>query len=269
MGIVMSAFSVSTVAGVPIGLWLAAWFDWHATFFAIALLCALFCAGAWLTLPPLRAHLHEGRPTVWRGIGQVLVERNHWLAFAMTALMMFTGFTVIPFITIFMQANVGLTDSDIPAIYLAGGAVTLLTARWFGRMTDRLGKVPTYQRLAMAATVPIMATTLLPPWPLAAVLVVSTAFFALTSGRMIPGMAIVTSAAEPRLRGTFMVLNSSVQSAAMGMASLVGGLIISRDAAGRVEHYWVAGLIGVAASFASIALARRLQMHGAPKAPGP
>ncbi|MFP8836050.1 MFS transporter [Hydrogenophaga sp. XSHU_21] len=269
MGIVMSAFSVSTVAGVPIGLWLAAWFDWHATFFAIALLCALFCAGAWLTLPPLRAHLHEGRPTVWRGIGQVLVERNHWLAFAMTALMMFTGFTVIPFITIFMQANVGLTDSDIPAIYLAGGAVTLLTARWVGRMTDRLGKVPTYQRLAMAATVPIMATTLLPPWPLAAVLVVSTAFFALTAGRMIPGMAIVTSAAEPRLRGTFMVLNSSVQSAAMGMASLVGGLIISRDAAGRVEHYWVAGLIGVAASFASIALARRLQMHGAPKAPGP
>jgi predicted MFS family arabinose efflux permease len=262
MGVVMSAFSVSTVAGVPLGLWLASWFDWHATFFAIAALCAVFCAGAWATLPPLRGHLHAGRPTVWRGIGEVLVERNHWRAFALSAVMMFTGFTVIPFITIYLQANVGLSDRDIPLIYLTGGAVTLLTARWLGRVTDRLGKVPTFNRLAVAATVPIMATTLLPPAPLAVVLLVSTAFFVLTSGRMIPGMAIVTSAAVPRLRGTFMVLNASVQSAAMGLASLVGGLIIARDAAGRVEHYWAAGLIGVVASFASIALARRLHLHG-------
>lgn len=81
-------------------------------------------------------------------------------------------------------------------------------------------------------------------------------------GRMIPGMAIITSAAAPSLRGTFMALNASVQSAAMGLASLVGGPI-ARVAAGRVEHYWVAGLIGVVASFVSIALARGLRLHGA------
>ena len=41
---------------------------------------------------------------------------------------------------------------------------------------------------------------------------------------MIPGMAIITSAANPQLRGTFMALNSAVQSAAMGLAAFVGGL---------------------------------------------
>jgi hypothetical protein len=61
---------------------------------------------------------------------------------------------------------------------------------------------------------------------------------------MIPGMAMLTSAANPALRGTFMTLNSAVQSCAMGLATLVGGHIISRDAAGLVQNYGVAGLVG-------------------------
>jgi predicted MFS family arabinose efflux permease len=58
-----------------------------------------------------------------------------------------------------------------------------------------------------------------------------------------------------------MALNAAVQSAAMGLASLVGGLIISRDAAGQVQHYWLSGLLGATASLAAIALARRVQVH--------
>ena len=263
MGIVMSAFSVATVAGVPLGLWLAAWLGWNAPFLAIAALSGLLLLGAALTLPPLRAHLQARPASVLRGLREVLAERNHWRAFAMSACMMATGFAVVPFITIYVQANVGVADSDIPLMYLVGGAVTLLTARWFGRMTDQRGKLHTFTRLATLVALPLMATTLLPPVPLWVVLVVSTAFFVLMSGRMIPGMALITSAAEPRLRGSFMALNASVQSASMGLASLVGGLIISRDAAGRVEHYWMAGVLGVVASLASIAVARRLRLHGA------
>jgi predicted MFS family arabinose efflux permease len=85
---------------------------------------------------------------------------------------------------------------------------------------------------------------------------------------MIPGMALVTGAATPALRGTFMALNASVQSAAMGLASFLGGLIISRDANGLVQSYWVAGLLGVCASLAAVVMSRRLKLHGTPKAPG-
>ena len=167
MGIVMSSFAVATVAGVPLGLLLANALGWQATFAAIAALCAVLGVGAALTLPPLRHHLHAGPPAIWRGIGQVLADRNHWRAFALSALLMFTGFTVIPFITIYMQANVGLTDDDIPLIYLVGGAATLVTARWFGRMTDRIGKVPTFNRLALAAAVPLIVPSA--PHPLRAI----------------------------------------------------------------------------------------------------
>lgn len=262
MGIVMSSFSVSTVAGVPLGLFMATHLGWQAPFIGIAALSGVLAFGAAVTLPRLNHHLKaKDRPSVWRGIGMVLAEPNHQRAFAFSALLMFTGFTVLPYITIYMQTNVGLLPTQIPYIYLCGGVATLFTARLFGRLSDRWGKVPTFTALALGVIVPLLATTLMPQWPLWAVLVVSTALFIFMSGRMIPGMALITGAATPALRGTFMALNAAVQSAAMGLASLLGGLIIGRNAEGLVQHYWVSGLLGASASLAAIALARRVKVH--------
>jgi predicted MFS family arabinose efflux permease len=265
MSVVMTSFSVSTVAGVPIGLFLAAHLSWHAPFFGIALLVGLLALGAWQTLPRLDAHLHHPeRLSVWRGIEQVLADPKHLQAFGVSGLMMFAGFTVIPYITIYLQSNAGMKTDQVPWIYLSGGVATLLSARYFGRLTDRVGKVRVFQWLALAVTVPLMATTLSQGLPLWGLLVISTLLFTMMSGRMIPGMAMISSAAEPRLRGTFMTLNSAVQSASMGLAALVAGLIIGRDAQGQLTGYWVAGLLGVVASVLSVWLAGRLRLHGDP-----
>jgi len=264
MSVVMTSFSVSTVAGVPLGLFLAAHFNWHAPFVGIAVLVGLLALGAWQTLPRLDAHLHHPeRVSVWRGIGQVVAETNHLKAFAVSGLMMFAAFSVIPYITIYLQSNAGMQASEVPWIYLCGGVATLLSARVFGRLTDQVGKVKMFQRLALAVTVPLMATTLSQGLPLWGLLVISTLLFTVMSGRMIPGMAMISSAVEPRLRGTFMTLNSAVQSASMGLAALVAGLIIGRDAQGQLTLYWVAGLLGVLASVLSVWLAGHLRLHGA------
>ena len=266
MSVVMTSFSVSTVAGVPMGLFLAAHFNWHAPFVGIAVLVGLLSLAAWQTLPRLDAHLHHPeRVSVWRGIGQVLAEPNHLKAFAVSGLMMFAAFTVIPYITIYLQSNAGMKTEEVPWIYLCGGLATLLSARYFGRLTDRVGKVQMFQRLALAVTVPLMATTLSQGLPLWGLLAISTLFFTVMSGRMIPGMAMISSAVEPRLRGTFMTLNSAVQSASMGLAALVAGLIIGRDAQGQLTGYWMAGLLGVVASWLSVWLAGHLRLHGAPQ----
>ena len=267
MSVVMTSFSVSTVAGVPLGLFLAAHLSWHAPFMAIAAMVGLLVIGAWQTLPRLDAHLHHPeRASVWRSIAQVLVDANHLKAFALSGMMMFAGFTVIPYITIYLQSNAGMHPEQVPWVYLLGGTATLLSARFFGRLTDRVGKVQVFRRLALAVTVPLMATTLSAGLPLAGLLVISTALFTVMSGRMIPGMALISSAVEPRLRGTFMTLNSAVQSAAMGLAALVGGTIIGRDAQGQLTHYWMAGAMGVVASLCSIWLAGRVRLQGASQA---
>jgi len=262
MGIVMTSFSVSTVAGVPLGLFLAAHFSWHAPFFGIAALVGLLAAGAYITLPPLADHLKiANKPSAWSGIKQVLADGNHLKAFAFSGLLMFAGFTVIPFITIYLQTNVGWRTDQVPYVYLCGGLVTLLTARIIGVLTDRKGKVFMFRLMAVLVIIPMVSCTLTEGLPVWAVLLVSTVFFATMSGRMIPGMAIITSAANPQLRGTFMALNSAVQSAAMGVAAFIGGLIISRDATNLVQHYWVAAIVGACASLAAVFVVGKLKLY--------
>lgn len=263
MGIVMTSFAVSTVAGVPLGLFLATTFSWHIPFFVIAGVSAVFAVFAALTLPVLQGHLGQQSRSALGGIGEVLMDPNHRKAFLFCGLLMFSGFTVFPYLTLYMRANVGISEAQVPIVYLVGGVTTFFTARWIGRLTDRQGKVRTFRWLATAAVLPLLAVTLLGRTPIGMVLVVTTLLFVCMSGRMIPGMAILTSAALPRLRGTFLTLNAAVQSTAMGAAAFAGGQLISRDEQGLLSGFWMAAAIGVLACGTSIWLSGKLHLHGA------
>ena len=262
-GLVMASFSVATVAGVPLSLFLAAHWGWHAPFFAIAGMSALFAAFAAATLPPLTDHLRVGqRASPLAAIRSLLTERRHVQALAFSVLLVFAAFTVIPYLTIYFTSNGALTTEQLPYIYLFGGAATLLTSQWIGRIADHAGKVRTFRVMALVMMVPLLAVTLSAKLPVARIIAITTVFFICMNGRMVPGMAILTSAAQPALRGTFMALSASIQSAAMGVAAYLGGLLIARSAAGQVEHYWANALVGIAASAASIWLVGRLHLYG-------
>jgi predicted MFS family arabinose efflux permease len=268
MGVVMSSFSISTVAGVPLGLFLAAHFNWHVPFFAIAALSGLLVVLAWQTLPALRGHLKAARAvSPLNNLLGTLLNRDHQWTLLFTFLMMFVGFVVIPYITLYTTSNGGLSTQQIPIIYLCGGVATLLTARWIGRATDKKGKVPMFRALALLTILPVMGMTLSAPLGLYGITFISTLFFVFMSGRMIPGMAIVTTACNPPQRGTFMALNSAVQSLGMSAAAFVGGLIISRDAQGLVLGYWGNGLVGVLASLLTWYLVGKLRLNWDSPAP--
>ena len=262
MGIVMSAFALASVAGVPAGLFLAAQFNWHTPFFVLSAVSLALTAGAWVTLPPLADHLKHQRSSPLASILEVLRDANHQKAFAFTALMMIAGFTVIPYITIYTTTNGGLTVQQLPYVYLLGGAATLVTARWVGKLTDSVGKAKMFKFTAVFAMLSIWLVTLCAPLGLWGILLVTTLMFIGMNGRMIPGMAVATSAANPKHRGTFMALNSSIQSAAMGLATFVGGLVISRDAQGLVQYFWVNALLGMVATGLSLLLVGRLTLYG-------
>lgn len=265
MAVVMTSFSVSTVAGVPLGLFMAAHWSWQAPFIVIGLLAFVLQGLAWLSLPRLDAHVaHVRGHGLLQAVRQVLLQRNHRRAFLLSACIMMSGFVVIPYITLYVQANGGLSAEQVPWMYLSGGVATLLTARQVGRWTDRRGKGPAFRRMALGVVPALLATTLSAGLPVAGVVLISTLLFTSMSARMVPGMALVSSAADPRWRGTFMTLNSAVQSGAMGLAALVGGMVIGRDAQGHLTHYWVAGLMGAALSLLTIWLSQRVHLHATP-----
>ena len=262
MAVVMSSFSVPTVAGVPLGLLVANAVGWQATFWCIAGVSGVLAVSAVFTMPSLGAHVARGRGhSMWSGVAAVLADANHRWGFLFSLTMMSAGFMVIPYITLYMQSNAGVPAADVPYIYLFGGLATLVSARYFGRLTDKKGKQPTFALLAVLLCGPLLALTLLPPWPLPALIGVSTTLFVVMSGRMIPGMALVSSVADPAMRGTFMALNAAAQSAAMGLAAMAGGHLISRDAGGHIEGYWMAGLAGAVLSLLSVVVSRKLVLH--------
>jgi predicted MFS family arabinose efflux permease len=264
LGTVMAAFSISTVAGVPLGLLLASTFTtlgWRAPFFFIVLLATIFWVIGYKLLPNLTAHLHN-KPVgnVFQRIFAVAKEPRHITAFAFIAMIMMAGFTVIPYIALYMTTNVGLPESFITVVYLCGGAATFFTSQLIGRMADKYGKLKVYRRVALASFIPLLITTHLVPIAWWLVLINSTIFFILVPGRMVPGMAMVSAVPEAHVRGTFMTLISSVQMLSSGLATLIAGLIITRTPDGMIEHYDTVGYLAVACGVVTIWLAQRLRI---------
>lgn len=261
-GVISSSFSLSTVAGVPLSLWLATHFQWRAPFMLIAVTTVIFLIIGLRYLPDVRHHLSaEKRAHPFSAMFEVLADANHQRALIFTMLILFSGFTVIPYITVYAVANVGIAQHDIFYIYLAGGAATLVTSRLIGRWADKQGKVKIYRLMAALATIPLLAVTQVTASPLWVWLICTTLFFVLISGRMIPAMAIITSAAEPKLRGTFMSLNSAIQQLASGLAATLAGFITTQSATGQIIGYDKVGFVAIAANLLAIAFVTNIIMH--------
>ncbi len=245
LGTVMAAFSVSTVAGVPPSLFLAShisFLGWRAPFMFIGLISVLILLVGYRNIPKISGHLHHVQEgSRFKQIYEVLVAHHHLRAFLFIGLVMVTGFSVIPYIALYLTANVGVANSYISLIYLCGGIATLMSSRFIGHMADLYGKVRVFRVLAIISLVPILITTHLTPVPLWVVLVNQAAFFILISGRMIPTMAIVTQMVEPKIRGTFMSLVGSIQMLSSGIASVVAGWVVTIAVDGQMEHYNLVG----------------------------
>jgi len=266
-GTIMSAFSLATVAGVPMSLYLATHFGWRFPFLFIAALAAGLLALGWKMLPTLRGHLVSAvigeteRAHPLAAMGAVLRDANHLRALLFIALIMFSGFMVIPYITLYSVANVGIRQEDLYLLYLAGGTATFFTSRLIGRLADRHGKVRVYRVVALLSMAPLLIQTHLVPIPLWLMVIVATVFFILVPGRMVPAMAIVTSAAQQRLRGTFLSITGAIQQLAAGVAAWIGGLIIAQDAAGHILRYHLVGYLAVVATLLAMAMASRIKVQ--------
>lgn len=263
MGIISAAFSLSAIAGVPVGLFLANHFDWRAPFAFLTVTSLLLWVLCWRALPKVDRHMETRRTvSVVEQLHAVFAQRNHLNAFALIAMLMFAGFSVIPFISPYTVANVGLKETDLPYLYLAGGLATLFTSRWIGRLSDRHGKKRVFRVVAAISIVPLLITTNLPPVPVPVAIAASVVFMVFVSGRFVPVMALVTSSVTPHLRGSFLAFNSSIQQLFAGLAAYSAGLMMGRAPDGQITRFWAVGLLAVAATLACIWLAGRVKPAG-------
>jgi len=259
--LVASAFSLAAVLGVPLGLWFAAQYSWRMPFLALAALSVAVGAVAWRVLPPLDANISDSpRRNPLAQLRAIFGVRNHLTAFAFIVALMLSVFTVIPFFAPYNVANVGIAEAELPYIYFAGGLTTLFTAQVIGYLADKYGKKRVFTVLAFISLVPILVTTHLPRMPLAWVLASTVTFFVFVPGRFGPAMALMTGSVSPRLRGSFMSFNASVQQLGSGVAAYIAGLIIGRAGDGTLTRYGWVGWLSAGFTLLAILLAWRIHV---------
>ena len=103
---------------------------------------------------------------------------------------------------------------------------------------------------------------LTPRLPLVLVIPTAVLFFVFVTGRFGPAMALVTGSVEPRLRGSFMSFNASIQQLGSGLAAMVAGMIIGRAPDGTLTRYGIVGWVAVASTLCCIWLASRIRIVG-------
>ena len=122
MGILMAAFSVASVLGIPISLYIANFFTWHAPFIMVAVIGVVLIPLCLKFIPPMTSHLNS-REKLKPATGFLIVfsRKSSLVALGLTAVMVFGHFIVVPFINPFMEFNVGFTKEQIPLTYVVGG----------------------------------------------------------------------------------------------------------------------------------------------------
>ncbi len=264
-GTLMSAFSLASIIGVPFGLYLGTRWGWHAPFLMLVVLgLPVLGVGSW-ALPPLRGHLGKQKTDQRAKLIETYTHPNHLRAFALIVSVMFGTFMVVPFISPYLVANVGILEKDLPWLYVGGGILALVGAPLVGWWADRVGKFPVYRVIAPLSALLMLLLTNLPRAPLMVAVGLVALLIMTNSGRMVAAMAMVTGCVEPRLRGGFLSANSSVQHISSGLGAFVAGLIIREASDKQLLNYGIVGALGATSTILSIWLASRLKIAAASK----
>lgn len=263
MGIVMTAFSLAAVLGVPFALQLVNWFDrnWHVPFLMVSLIGLPVIFLIYFYLWPMKDHIvdRDYKPRPMQIIKTAIGKSNQQLALLYTVLLVLGQFTVIPFITPYMINNVGLTQEQIPLIYLVGGACTVVSSPLVGRLVNQFGRKTVFFVLAILSLLPIFLITHLPELSIVLVLVVTALFFILISGRNIPANTLVTAVVKAENRGSFMSLNASVRNLSSGLASMIAGsIVVQSSETAPLMNFNIVGYIAIVATFLTLWLAYKL-----------
>lgn len=260
MGTVQMGFAASQVLGIPIGLYFANIWGWHAPFLMIVCLSIIITLVIMKSLKPITKHLElKTERNVFEHFRHVLAMSNYHVAFAGTALLSVGGFLMMPFGSAFAINNLHITQEQLPILFMVTGVSSLIIMPIIGRLSDKFDKFTIFAIGSLWAIVMIIIYTNLTPVPLWVVLILNVLLFAGIMSRMIPSTSLMTAIPQMQDRGAFMSINSSLQQIAGGIASVFAGMIIvQKDKFSPLENYPVLGYIATAVMLLCIWLLYRV-----------
>jgi predicted MFS family arabinose efflux permease len=255
MGFVQMAFASSQVMGIPLGLFLANRFNWHAPFLMIVGLSIAVAFSIFLYMKPIDAHLKLQRTgNAFQHLISIFSQFNYLRAFAATTLLATGGFMLMPFGSAYGVHNLGISITQLPYLYMVTGVCMLVASPVLGKVSDKIGKFKMFIAGSVITCVMTLIYCNLGVTPLWIIMLVNVLLFVGITGRMISASALMTAVPDPQDRGAFMGINASIQQIAGGVASIIAGMIVSETSTGYLNNYGTLGNVVVLAVLLTVFL---------------
>jgi predicted MFS family arabinose efflux permease len=255
MGFIQSAFAASTVLGLPLSLAMSSRWGWNSPFFLIVAVCVLVSGTIFGRLRPVVAHLtlHPDRNPLHHLL-QTLTTRSYLVGFVTTALLTMGGFLLMPYSTLYVVNNVGISVDQLSIVYLITGMVSAVMGPLIGRASDKLGKFRVFTFGCFATVVMVLIYTRLTHVGLWMLIVVSALLQIGIFSRIISSSALMSAIPKPADRGAYMSISSSLQQMSGGIAAMLGGLVVKQSTSGQLLHFDVLGDVLVCTTLLSLVL---------------
>jgi predicted MFS family arabinose efflux permease len=260
MGFIQMGFGASQVLGIPIGLYLANAWGWHAPFlwvagmaFAVAILIAA-------KLQPLTKHLAiQKDKSAIKHLLHTIAKKDYRIGFTATALLSVGGFMMMPFGSAFAINNLHITQQQLPILFMVAGLSTLIVMPLIGKLSDKIDKFKIFAAASLWMVIMVLIYTNLSVTPLWIVVLFNVLMMAGIMSRMIPSTALITGIPVMQDRGAFMSINASLQQIAGGIAAAFAGMIVvQQNKFSPLEHYNTLGYIIVVITFVSVFMIYRV-----------
>jgi predicted MFS family arabinose efflux permease len=216
-------------------------------FIAVAGLAMVIAARTGALLPPMRGHIAAAAahpPATFAGL-----VRNPLVvaSYAMTAIVMTSGFIVIPNISAYLQENLGFAREKIPLLYLLGGAVSVVITPLAGRLVDRYGSLRV-GAFGTAIVVVVLYFAFYRDLRHGPVLPWFVGFFIAMAFRNVAYNTLTSKVPDPQYRARFMSIQSAVQHAASSLGGFVSSAMLTIDAQRHLVGMPEVALVAIAIS---------------------
>jgi predicted MFS family arabinose efflux permease len=262
MGYMQMGFGASQVLGIPIGLYLANLWGWHAPFLWVGFMAIVIAILIAIKLKPLTKHLaiQQDRSAL-KHLLHTLAKRDYRIGFSATALLSIGGYMMMPFGSAFAINNLHITQHQLPLLFMVAGLSTLIIMPLIGKLSDKVDKFKIFMLASAWMVVIVLIYTNLSVTPLWLVMIFNVLMMAGIMSRMIPSTALISAVPVLQDRGAFMSINSSLQQIAGGIAAAIAGMIVvQKDKFSPLEHYNTLGYIIVVITGISIFLLYRVSV---------
>ena len=259
MGFIQMGFGVSQIVGIPLGLFLTNWANWHLPFYVIVGFACIILVGTVFFMRPITAHLALAKEkNAFAHLVSTVKNRRYITGFLATTLLATGGFMLMPFGSDFAVQNLKLTTNELPYMYIVTGIFTFAAGPLAGLISDRFGRMNLFAFGTIISIGIVLIYTQLGPTPLSLVILLNVILFIGITSRIVPAQAMMTSVPKPEDRGAFMSINSAVQQLSGGIASFIAGTIVYKQANGEIGNYPILGIVVTCSMIIAFFMMRRL-----------